>query len=131
MTWYKDGIFFKCKKCSGCCTGFEGFVWITKEDIFKISNFLKITELEFLKKYTRYVGKKISLIEIGNNFDCIFLKNKKCQIYNIRPKQCKTFPFWTELLKSKKAFYENTKSCPGCLETNKKISFEEIEKIVK
>lgn len=129
-TWYEKGLFFKCKNCGKCCYGFPGYVWISEKDIENISKFLKISKFLFLQKYTRKIGEKISLKELkGPNFECIFLKDKKCQIYSVRPYQCKSYPFWRENLKSKKHFEEYVlKNCKGAHDKSFKYSFEEIEK---
>ncbi|HRW58976.1 MAG TPA: YkgJ family cysteine cluster protein [Chlamydiales bacterium] len=126
--WYEKGLKFKCQGCSGCCQGFEGYVWITKEDVEKISTFLNISQKDFLKKYTRLCFGRLSLIETNNNYACVFLKDQKCQIYPVRPVQCKTFPFWTHNLTSKEQYDKLKESCPGIHHPDGKLfSFEEIE----
>jgi len=129
MNWYKKGLHFKCLKCSKCCCGFPGYVWINEDEIEKISKFLKISKKPFLKKYTRYVSGLISLKENLINYDCCFLKNKKCIIYEVRPKQCKTFPFWENNLKDLNSWQALKKYCPG-IESKEAVffSFEDIQK---
>jgi Fe-S-cluster containining protein len=129
MKWYQKGLHFKCKACGGCCCGFPGHVWLSKKDIQKAAKLLKIPEEEFLKKYTRIVNGRRSLIE-KSNYDCIFIQEKKCQIYEARPIQCKTFPFWPENLQSKKNWENAEKSCPGMQDKTCLYSLEEIEKIL-
>lgn len=139
--WYKKGLFFKCQACSKCCYGFKGYVFLSKKDIDKISKFLKISKEDFLKKYTRKVLNKIqnkykykykiSLKELSNTFECIFLKDKKCQIYKVRPSQCKTYPFWEENLKSKKDWEEKVlRNCIGSHEKTTIYTYQEIEEIL-
>jgi Fe-S-cluster containining protein len=48
-----------------------------------------------------------------NGGDCIFLKNKKCGVYNARPTQCRTWPFWPEVLNAKTWNAEVANFCPG------------------
>ncbi len=131
--WYKNKtLLFKCTGCGSCCTGFEGYVWLSNEEIEKIFTFLKISKSEFLKKCTRFVRGRISLKENLINYDCVFFKNKKCTIYSARPKQCKTFPFWEENLKSEKAFNDLNNYCPGVNHpSGKKYSYEEIKNILE
>ncbi|NGX63356.1 MAG: hypothetical protein KR126chlam6_00764 [Candidatus Anoxychlamydiales bacterium] len=133
MAWYKDGLYFKChKNCSKCCTGSPGYVWLTTQEIDKIAKFLKIPKENFLKTFTRSIKGKISLKENFSNFDCCFLKDKKCQIYEARPKQCKTFPFWKSNLQSQRAWQFQKKHCPGIDDTSGKLYPEkEIEKLEK
>jgi len=130
MTWYKNGLYFKClKNCSKCCTGSPGYVWLTKSEIEKISKFLKLSIKDFLKKYTKQVKGKISLLDNFKNYDCCFLKDQKCQIYKIRPKQCLTFPFWKSNLKSLKNWQAEKKHCPGIDDKTAKLyTFDEIKK---
>lgn len=101
---------FKCRECGRCCGGFPGYVWLSKDDIKKIANFLQLTEKIFIIRYTRVAHGKISLTECRTNYDCIFLKDKKCQIYAVRPEQCRTFPFWSD---TKQWWDEACKNCPG------------------
>ncbi len=82
----------------------------------------------FSKKYVRKVGKRYSLLEKGENYDCVFLKEKACQIYSVRPKQCRTYPFWPELLESKERFEAEAEHCEGISSEGDLISFETIEK---
>lgn len=127
MTWYKEGLYFKCSQCSNCCSGFPGFVWISQEEIEQIHKFLKISKNDFLKNYTRQVYGKISLIEDPINYDCCFLKNKKCTIYPIRPHQCKSYPFWESNLSDKKSWQGLKKQCPG-IDQGDFFSLEDIQK---
>jgi len=132
MKWYDKGLFFKCIQCGKCCTGFPGFIWILKDEIKTISSFLHIKESKFFKKYTKIICNKISLKEILPSYDCIFLKNKKCSIYKVRPLQCKTSPFWPQNMISKKAWEDNIeKHCPGAKNKTSKISKNKIEEILK
>jgi len=128
MCWYKKGLYFKCIKCAKCCSGFPGYVWITKDDIENIAAFLKISKNLFLNKYTRYVNGLISLKE-KKNFDCCFLIDKKCLIYSVRPKQCKKFPWWRDNLETSKAWNDLKKYCPGIdHKEGRFFSFKEIKK---
>jgi Fe-S-cluster containining protein len=78
-----------------------------------MAEFLKIPVEEFLKKYTRRVGTRLSLTEHPRNYDCVFLKGKKCQVYGARPKQCRTFPWWPENLENKEQWEQTAARCEG------------------
>lgn len=112
--WIKDeGLPFKCTGCGACCTGSPGFVWLLEEDIIRILDHLKISREKFLTTYCRYVDGKYSLIEDEKNFDCIFLKDNKCSLYQARPKQCRTYPFWKEIIKDKDSWDKEQIHCEG------------------
>ena len=109
--WYSKGLKFKCTGCGQCCTGAPGYVWLTKDDIERLSKHLNISEEEFLKKHTRFVQNRYSLLESKENYDCIFLKENRCTVYEARPVQCRKFPWWKENLSSEKAWEEASLFC--------------------
>ena len=114
LPWYQDGLRFKCTGCGKCCTGFPGYVFVTDKEIEKMAQLLEISEKTFRELYLRKVGARLSLKEDPNSFDCVFLKDKKlCQIYQARPTQCQTFPWWKENLKSQTDWEEVAKGCEG------------------
>lgn len=111
--WYSEGLHFKCTGCGQCCTGSPGYVWLNLEEAESIARHLGITLEAFGKKYLRQVGDKFSLVEDPVTYDCVFLKENKCSIYSLRPKQCRTFPWWISNLKSKRDWNEAASMCEG------------------
>jgi Fe-S-cluster containining protein len=70
----------------------------------------------FVKTWCRWVplgrdSERLSLKE-KSNFDCIFWDNG-CTVYNVRPLQCRAYPFWDSVVCSEKAWNETGKDCPG------------------
>jgi len=95
--WYREGLRFECTGCGDCCTGAPGYVWVTNEEIAAIAERLALSVEEFEKRFVRKVGVRKTLIDIAErNWDCVFLdeKSRKCTIYDHRPRQCRTWPFW-------------------------------------
>src|SRR6185503_5784997 len=92
--WYKDGLKFRCTGCGDCCTGAPGYVWVNKEEIAAIAALVGMEVDAFESKYVRMVGVRKSLVEFKNG-DCVFFDNqsRKCQVYEARPRQCRTWPF--------------------------------------
>jgi len=116
----QEGFSFKfnpaiCEECGGkCCIGESGYIWVTPIEIEKIANFLKIEISEFYSTFIEQYGVKFSIKEkkFENGFACIFFdeKNRNCSIYEVRPSQCRTFPFWDYF---KNRVSEVKKECPG------------------
>lgn len=134
LPWYKDGLKFKCTECGKCCTGSSGFVWVTEEEIRAMAKVLDLSEQKFKIKYIRNRDNRFALVEKKNaigEYDCIFLKNKKCQVYQARPKQCRTFPWWKENLNSEESWKIAALSCEGINDEAPLIPFSEIEHSVK
>lgn len=116
----KEGFPYKfnqnaCKECDGnCCIGESGYIWVSPKEIEEISKFLKTDVEKFKEMYLIKVGYKYSIKEkpYKNGFACIFFANG-CSIYPVRPKQCRTFPFWDYF---KTRVNELKKECPGIIE---------------
>lgn len=130
--WYKDGLRFSCVQCGNCCSGQPGYVWVTPQEIENIQAYLEKNNIPHPNAYLRRISYRFSLIEKGNG-DCIFLQRTSdnlalCKIHPVKPSQCKSWPFWSELLKSKEAWDEESKMCPG-MNKGKCYSIEEINKI--
>lgn len=125
--WYKDGLRFKCTECGQCCTGAPGYAWVNDDEIQAIAKFLKLDVETFGKRYLRYVNGRYALLEQRETFDCIFLKNKKCQIYPVRPTQCRTFPWWAQNLATPEDWKEAAKYCEGINDEAPLISIEVIQ----
>ncbi|MEM1283523.1 MAG: YkgJ family cysteine cluster protein [Chlamydiota bacterium] len=126
--WYQEGLRFKCTGCGNCCTGSPGAVWISDDEIEKISKHLAIPISDFLKQYTRLIDGKRSLNEDPQTYDCVFLKGNRCSIYSHRPLQCKTYPWWPNNLRSKSEWLEAAKWCEGIDHPDSdKVSFSSIQ----
>jgi Fe-S-cluster containining protein len=127
--WYKEGLRFKCTGCGDCCTGSPGYVWVSPSEAEAMADRLNIPLEEFLKKYTRRIGNRVTLKEHPKTYDCVFLKGKRCELYDVRPKQCRTFPWWSENLKSSEDWKETAARCEGIDHPDAPlISLEEIQK---
>ncbi|MCF6154216.1 MAG: YkgJ family cysteine cluster protein [Candidatus Brocadia sp.] len=124
LPWYKEGLRFECQRCGRCCRGEPGVVWVNKREIEKISAFLSITQNAFAKNYLRTINDRFSLLEYGNG-DCIMYDNG-CKIYDVRPCQCRSFPFWTSNLENRSEWEKVKKTCPG-IDKGKLHTLEEIQ----
>lgn len=88
-----------CSTCQGrCCTGESGYIYVNKSEIQNISDLLNLDINEFTSKYLYKKGYKYSIKEheYNDSYECVFYDRNSngCNIYNARPNQCKTFPFW-------------------------------------
>ncbi|MFO8101792.1 MAG: YkgJ family cysteine cluster protein [Dehalococcoidia bacterium] len=127
QTWYQDGLYFECQRCGNCCSGFPGYVWVSEEETRQIAEYLGMEEAEFRRRYTTEVkGRGTCLIE-RENYDCVFYNpSSGCVIYEYRPRQCRTWPFWRENLASPQAWAKTTEKCPG-IGQGRLYSLEEID----
>ena len=128
--WYRDGLRFGCRQCGRCCSGEPGYVWVTDEEVAAIAKELSLTKADFEKLFVRLVfGRKLSLAERDDG-DCVLLdpKTRKCMVYESRPLQCRTWPFWDDNLQTPRDWKRAAKGCPGCDAPDGKLyTLEEIE----
>lgn len=112
--WFEKGLRFECTQCGNCCTGAPGYVWVNREEIETLAASLGTSVAEFEKKYVRQVGARKSLIEFANG-DCVFFDGqaRKCTVYDARPRQCRTWPFWRSNVATQEAWEQTCQVCPG------------------
>jgi Fe-S-cluster containining protein len=127
-----DGVRFQCQGSGQCCTshGEFGFVFVTLSDRQNLAKLLKISTSKFTKTYCEKQNGFFHLIERPDNPDCLFLKNKKCTVYHARPTQCRTWPFWPEIMNPKAWKKEIVNFCPGA-DKGKVWSYAKIEEQVQ
>lgn len=129
--WYKDGLKFTCTQCGNCCSGEPGYVWVTQDEMRAIATYLDREDGKLLPHEVRRVGLRHSLTERPNG-DCIFLQRSNgkagCSIYPVRPVQCRTWPFWPQLLRSRRTWEDAALGCPG-MNQGTHHGFVEIEQV--
>ena len=124
--WYRDGLRFTCTQCGNCCTGAPGYVWVGHEEIERLAAHLGLEVDEFGRRFVRQVGHRHSLIERPNG-DCVFWDRASgCTVYETRPVQCRTWPFWEENLEDPGEWDRVREGCPGA-GSGRFYSVEEIE----
>jgi Fe-S-cluster containining protein len=121
--WYAEGLRFECTLCGNCCTGPPGTVWFTEAEGRRMATSLGLDPEAFRAQYARLVDGRWSLREqrTSAGYDCVFLDRRTmpdravCSIYEVRPAQCRTWPFWPENLTSKRAWntVKRRTPCPG------------------
>lgn len=128
--FYSTGLRFECTRCGACCRYEPGFVFLSKNDIRRLASVLKSEEKDFVRRYCRIVmhgGKKRVSLKEKNNYDCVFWKDGGCIVYNARPFQCRSYPFWSTFLGAKMSWENEKQSCPG-IGTGPLYSKEEINR---
>ncbi|MEA2710868.1 MAG: uncharacterized protein QOF78_3469 [Phycisphaerales bacterium] len=144
--WYGDGLKFTCSQCGNCCTGAPGYVWISDVEIDRLAVHLHMSRADVIEQYCRQIGDRYSLEERLSPqglYDCIFLKEVKvpakpgeiahtkriCGIYDVRPLQCRTWPFWDGLLASREQWDAAGQRCHGINRGSRKFTLKQIESL--
>ncbi|MFX1496118.1 MAG: YkgJ family cysteine cluster protein [Promethearchaeota archaeon] len=132
----ENGIEFSCQMCGDCCRGLkEGEVYLFKDDIQRLANFLDLKGeqgyREFARTYLKviedsfywrapeetrgktYKFKTLAFKFTGKDEHCHFLKDNFCNVHHARPFQCRCFPFWKMMVTNKKNLLNYSKKCKG------------------
>jgi Fe-S-cluster containining protein len=113
LPWYHAGLHFRCTRCGQCCTGEPGYVWIDQLELETIARSLDETPERFRAQYTRTGRRGLTLRERSNG-DCVFYDpSAGCTIYAVRPRQCRTWPFWDSNVATPEAWDRTGRVCPG------------------
>lgn len=125
-----QGVRFECQGSGRCCVsrGEYGFVYLTDPDRKAMAAHLGLSLREFTRDYCGKTDGYYHLSETKS--ECRFLKNHRCEVYEARPTQCRTWPFWPQNMDAKVWTEEVQSYCPG-VGKGKWYSPEEIQKIVE
>jgi len=126
----EGGLHFSCKpQCAACCK-ITGRVEITEDDVWQMAAHLGITAKKFKQQHTKKDKDQLLLQERSDD-SCVMLgKKDKCMVYPVRPLQCRTYPFWNEVLANDFTWLLEKGFCPG-IDEGKRYSPQEIDEIRK
>lgn len=111
--FWENGIQFECQMSGKCCQsrGQYGYVYLNDQDQKTMANHFNLNLGEFLDQYCDEEEGWIFLKHPEQ--DCQFLMNHQCMVYEARPIQCRTWPFWKENMTQKVWSQEVISFCPG------------------
>ena len=102
---------FACQRgCINCCNQ-SGFVYLTENDLSKAAKFTGMSRRAFEKKYVYRTAHELRLRKPRDK-QCPFLLDHGCSIHPAKPTQCRTFPFWPELVENREAMAERLAILP-------------------
>lgn len=111
--FWENGIRFECQGSGKCCTsrGSYGYVYLNLADRKRMAKHLKLDLATFTQKHCEMDEGHYFLKDPSK--DCRFLEGKRCGVYEGRPMQCRTWPFWPENMNAKTWTQEIATFCPG------------------
>ena len=106
---------FECTGCGACCTGgADHYVETSAAERAAIRAFLKVSTSWFRRRYLVRVDADTAGIRLNPDGRCPFLgDDNRCRIYALRPRQCRTYPWWPELIENKRDWAEEARRCEG------------------
>jgi uncharacterized protein len=106
-----DKIRFSCLRCGACCK--VGFIYLKKGEADTMARSLAMPVTQFKKKYTTWLlwlGRALRWTDEGG---CVFMKDEKCSIYEARPEQCRTWPYWKRIIQNREDLLRARTYCKG------------------
>ncbi|HTO70010.1 MAG TPA: YkgJ family cysteine cluster protein [Myxococcota bacterium] len=110
------GLRFECTGCGGCCTarGEYAHVYLNPDEAEDLAGELAVSLREFRRRYTFVDEYGYTQLRFDDS-SCVFLERdtNRCTVYGARPTQCRTFPFWRDLVADGKWTPEARELCEG------------------
>lgn len=99
----KEYVVFKCQFCTKCCCNMRGMIMLESLDAFRIAKYLQcqgediggiddVFRLYAEPQMLEGVYPIFSLRDVGEERQCVFLKDGRCSIYDVRPRTCRLYP---------------------------------------
>ena len=108
---YQGSLPFDCTSCGKCCKT-KGNVIMSPSEVNAAASLLGLSLKDFTKMYASHKAPHSKerpdefwlKIRSDETSGCIFLKDNLCSIYEARPSQCSTYPFWTSIMDSSESW---------------------------
>lgn len=107
--------------------GQYGFVYLTLDDRRRLARTLGLRTSAFTRRYCDFDGEYWHLKDPDE--DCRFLEGTRCTVYEGRPAQCRTWPFWPENMNARTWKKDVVAFCPG-VGKGRRYSAEEIRRLL-
>jgi Fe-S-cluster containining protein len=132
VSWYRDGLRFTCKRCGNCCSGKGSVVVVSPREREALARRLGMTREEFEAKHTKTAFDDVVLIDDEETGDCEWLERRDdgtsaCRVNDAKPDQCRSYPFWPRVVRSRAAWEAEGERCRGIGE-GESVPAEEVER---
>jgi Fe-S-cluster containining protein len=103
---------------------------VTDLETRRLARRLALSEVEFRRYYTYRLGNGDLSLREKSNYDCIFYeKDKGCTVYEDRPRQCRTWPFWGKNVETHQKWRSSARWCKG-MNTGRLHPLNVIEELI-
>lgn len=115
MFFETEPLRFQCTECGRCCSGGGDYhVFLNRTEAEAIRALLGVSRGWFGRRYLHRLETGELTVVLRADGRCSFLDAAgRCRIYAARPTQCRTYPFWPEVLRSRAAWRAETARCEG------------------
>ena len=123
---------FSCTRCGKCCTtAGEYYVYLNEAESERIREYLQLSRGWFRRRYMRRLEDGERVLVSAADARCIFLNaDGSCRVYPVRPLQCRTYPFWPELVNTATTWQRESRRCEG-INRGQVVSRGKVERSVQ
>lgn len=110
-----SGRRFGCTMCGNCCVE-DGYVHLSIFELRKMAAHLGLEPAEFRRRYDVSGDGEASglYIEVKGGKGCPLLSpERRCTVHPVKPAQCSTWPFWSEMVEDSAEWQRCKSYCPG------------------
>jgi Fe-S-cluster containining protein len=87
---------------------------MTGREAERIRSVLGVSRAWFRRRYVRCVGADRWEARLEDDGACPFLADERhCTVYGERPEQCRSYPFWPEIVASRTTWEREGRRCEG------------------
>jgi Fe-S-cluster containining protein len=128
----RQALHFECTRCGACCTGGPNeYVFLEPDEAQALADELGLSLASFHRRYLAYTEEGDLVLLMRDDGACSLLTaDGTCSAYRARPVQCRTYPFWPEVVQTAKAWRREAQRCEG-IDRGPRIPLERIEAALK
>jgi Fe-S-cluster containining protein len=106
---------FDCTRCGRCCVAGGGYyVFLDENEAEEIRIHLQLSRRWFRRRYLSRLPDGDLVASWQSDGRCVFLDERgECGIYTVRPVQCRTYPFWPEIVNRQRNWRQESRRCEG------------------
>ncbi|HNX58885.1 MAG TPA: YkgJ family cysteine cluster protein [Spirochaetota bacterium] len=102
---------FTCSRCGSCCRE-HGFVFFSDNEVDICAKHVGLYRYEFIDRFLTSTFRGFAH-EVSSGGQCIFLESGGCVLHDVKPEQCRSFPFWHEYIGESGELVNFNRHCEG------------------
>jgi len=83
---------FSCRRCNQCCVQ-PGFVYLKEGEADRLAAYLDMDVYVFTDQYAEVLDRRQLVLKKKHKEECVFLSEDGCLVHQVKPSQCREFPF--------------------------------------
>lgn len=128
MFYRSKPLHFECTQCGRCCSGGGDYhVFVKADEAERMRRKLGLSVAWFRRRYLKRLPSGELTVVLAADGRCSFLDAAgRCRVYSARPTQCRTYPFWPEVLRSQQSWRAEAARCEG-IERGSAVSLAQVQ----